>query len=119
MFLDPLDTFVKPRQRNAVPYHRRMILMQSQSQLSQPGGNVIDFSAVLIEQFGNLIKSAVMRSDLLRHLGEELVNRREVDAVAALHCGKKDTPSCRRATARTQTGRLLRANRVESERNFL
>ncbi|SRR6266851_4131689 len=119
MRLDPLNAFVEPRQRNSVPDHRLMVLVQRQSQLTQPDSDIIDFSAVLVEQFGDLIKSVgvVIRSpldvaDAPRHLGEQLVDSCEVDAVAALHCGKKDTPRGRSATAQPQPGPALRASRA-------
>lgn len=92
MRLDPLDAFAQPRQLDAVPDNGVVVLHHSQPQFLQPGGEIVDLPAVLIGHRRQLIEAAVMRRERPRHLGQELVDRREVDAVAALHCGKNDTP---------------------------
>jgi hypothetical protein len=73
MFLDPLDAFVKSRQRHALSDHRLMVLIYRQSPLAQAGGHIISLPAVLIEDGGELVELAAMLVDHNRQLIELLV----------------------------------------------
>ena len=85
MRLDSLGAFAQPRQLDAVSDNGVVVLHHGQPQFAQSGGEIIDFSTMLIGNRRQLIESAIMRRKRSCHLGQELVDRREVDAVAALH----------------------------------
>ncbi|HKS88637.1 MAG TPA: hypothetical protein VJR70_04285 [Stellaceae bacterium] len=85
MRLDLPDALTQPRQLDAVPDNRVMVLHHGQPQFAQPGGEIVDLSPVLIGDRRKLIESAIMRRKHSCHFGQELVDRREVNAVAALH----------------------------------
>jgi len=100
MLLDAPNAFVEARQRHAVPDHRLMVLVQRRSELAQPGNNIIDLPAVLVEYLGNLTNPAIdlleafaVTANRLRHFGQQLVDRCQVDAVAALHGAKRVHPT--------------------------
>ena len=116
MCLDLLDALSEPRQLNAMPDDGIMILVDRQPQLVKPGGQIVHSATVLVDDRDELVKLVgvvvgsdykliekpvvgsepcfdpvepfAMAADRLRHLGKELVDRREINAVTALHATK-------------------------------
>src|SRR5712691_8412537 len=116
MCLDLLDAVAEPRQLNAMPDDGIMILVDRQPQLVKPGGQIVHSATVLVDdrdELGKLVGVVVgsdyklivkpvmggepcfdpfepyaRAADRLRHLAKELVDRREINAVAALHATK-------------------------------
>ncbi len=67
-------------------------LLKPAVDLLKPAVDLIESAVDLIKPAVDLIEPVVVCGDFLRHFGKQLVDRCEVDAVAALHCGKKVTP---------------------------
>src|SRR5712691_12320537 len=122
MVLDPLDALGEPGQLDPMADHCAVILLNAETYVAEAGRQIIRLTAVpinrcdqLVQLFGLTIEPSLDALEAragtahrLRHFGQQLVDRCQVDAVAALHCGKKVTPNRLSGNSANSTCRSLR-----------